>query len=160
MSKRTFGQRTFGQRTFGARTWDGGGTSDPPLTDCGTDMMEWGQGWLSDQLHANMSQPVVYQRGGKKIALCATFGTKMYRYSDINGNSFVQHTDKDFIIPCNLMKIDGVAFFPDYGDKIRVRRGGTVEVYEVMAPNGEAPWTYSGPYNIMVRIHTKLTANE
>lgn len=129
---------------------------DPPLTDCGVDILARGMAWLTDQLQAHLSQPVIYQRGALKVALCATFGRKLLRIDDGFGSIRMEWTDRDFLVPASKLKLGGQAVLPERGDRVKVQEGGVTHVYEVLAPGNEPPWRWCDPYRRMIRIHSKL----
>lgn len=138
----------------------GGGSGvdpDPALTACGTDMLASGLAFLTVQLQAHLSQPIIYQRGARKVALCATPGKKkLYRLTDGDGNTRIDFTDRDFLIPTASLVIDGSAVLPARGDFVKTTEAGVTRVYEVSAPGGEAVYDWSDPYRLVLRVHAKL----
>lgn len=133
---------------------------EPEPAVCGNDVMARGMAWLTGQLQAHASQPVVYQRGNAKVALCATFGRKLLKLDDGEGGIRMEWTDRDFLIPAASLVIGGGAVLPKRGDLVRVAAGAEVLVYEVGAPGGEPPWTWSDPFRRMLRIHAKQVGTE
>jgi hypothetical protein len=134
---------------------------DPPLSSCGNDLLSRGAAWLSGQLQANASQPVIYQRGNAKIAICATFGKKLLKLNDDFGGIRMKWTDRDFIIPASSLIFSGSAVLPRPGDLIREPVGNTIEVYEVTPPDPTEPeWRWSDPFHTLLRVHAKHLKTE
>jgi hypothetical protein len=133
---------------------------EPTPADCGTDLMARGSAWLTGKLQSGVSQPVVYHRGNRKIAVCATFGRKLLKLDDGEGGVRMVWTDRDFLIPAASLVIAGSATLPKRGDRIRVIEGGATQVYEVLGPGGEPAWTWSDPFRRMLRIHGKHVGTE
>lgn len=130
------------------------------MAGCGTDILALGVAWLRDQMQAHASQTVTYSRGLDSVTLCATFGRKLFKLDDGEGGIRMEWTDRDFLIPVASLVLAGNPILPQRGDLIRETVGEWVEVYEVLAPGGEAPWTYSDPYHTVYRIHAKRAATE
>jgi len=152
--KQTFASQTFNPNTFASGNWQGVGVPvEPEPANCGTDMMENGMAWLRDQLQAYVSQPIIYQRGNHKIAICATFGHKLLKLDDGFGGTRIQWTDRDFLIPTASLVFSGNRVLPQRGDLITVNRGGVSLTYEVAPIAGEPPWQWSDPFHKMLRIH-------
>lgn len=156
-----FGHRYFGGRYFGPRYFGPGvdvePTPDPEPAECGNDLLSRGMAFLATQLQTHASQPIVYQRGDERIALCATFGRKLLKLNDGMGGSRLEWTDRDFIVPSSSLVLSGGAATPRRGDRVRVNiGGGVIQTYEVTAPGNEPPWQWCDPFRKMIRIHAKL----
>lgn len=127
-----------------------------PSADCGTDVMERGMAWLTDQLQAHVAQPIIYARGNEVIEFCATFGRKLFQLQDIDGGIRMQWSDRDFIFPATSLDFGGGPVLPRRGDTVTVDLGdGTGIVYEVAAPGGEQPYRWSDPFKKSLRVHAK-----
>lgn len=116
-----------------------------------------------DQLIATMQKTValdsiVYHRGVTSVILLkkAWTGRTPFRVT-IRGNSLLIWSEKDFLIPCNDLKIEGVFIIPQDGDWIEVPFNNIEgsQKFEMMAPQGEQKWRYSDPQRKIYRIHTK-----
>ena len=119
------------------------------------DIMASGAAWLTDQLQANVAQPVSYLRDGAILAILATFGRKLLAIDDGIGSLRLEMTDCDFIVPAAALQIDGIRFEPERGDTVTLNRNGVTEVYEVLPFGSEQPWGWCDPFGEMMRIHTK-----
>lgn len=159
--KQTFAGHTFGGSTFASGSWTGVGVPlEPTPAVCGTDLLARGMAWLTDQLQAHASQPVIYQRGSTRIAVCASLGESMLKLSDEMGAVRIEWTDQDFMIPKASLVLSGAGALPRRGDKISINDGTSVRTYEV-APYGKEPaWKWCDPFHKMIRIHTKLITTE
>lgn len=124
------------------------------------DILRTGTAWLTGQLQAHASEPVTYTRGAETIDVRATFGRKLFQLDDGQGGIRMEWTDKDFLIPVASLALGGNFVVPRRGDEVRVDTGLGVEVYAVLAPGGEAPWTYADPFEQIYRIHGKRVATE
>lgn len=136
---------------------------DPPLGECGDDLMARGMAWLNGSggmLMRHLSQPVVYRRGSVAVALCATVGQKLLKLNDGEGGVVMEWTDADFLIPTADLLDSEIGGTPQRGDTVKQLRNGVYHTYEVLAPGGEPPWRYSDPYQYMLRIHAKLVKTE
>ena len=111
-------------------------------------MIENGAVWLAGQRSRHLSVPATYHRqDGKTLNLAVTLGTTVFRAENSYGN-IVRTESHDFIV-------DALDFEPQAGDWFTYagRR------YEVLAPNGEPVWRWSGPGQTAMRIHTKEVGN-
>jgi len=66
----------------------------------------------------------------------------------------------DFLVAAADLVLGGAAVLPAVGDRIRVASGGTVQVFEVMAPGGQAHYRPSDPHGLTLRIHAKRIGQE
>ena len=114
-------------------------------------LLEQGAEWLKEQRNACLAETVKYcpQTGSAKN-ISATIGRTLFRAEDQYGVT-VRIESRDFIISA-----DDVDFTPVRGDVI-VYNG---KRYEVLAPNGEPVWRWSGNGNCSRRIHTKEIGDE
>lgn len=123
------------------------------------DRFEAGQKWLAQQLTGHASRSVVYQRGHEQVELLATIGKSSYQLDDGAGTR-TRAQVRDYLIDTHLLVLDGLATLPRAGDQVRETDGERIYVYEVMALGGEAPWRYSDPFRLKLRVHTKLVRTE
>ena len=109
-------------------------------------MLEQASAWLEAQRMKGLVVSAVYERrGGGKIPVHVTLGRTLFRAENEYGVT-VRTESRDFLIAASELAGD-----PERGDAILydgVR-------YEVLAPNGEPVWRWSGTYRWMRRIHTK-----
>lgn len=124
------------------------------------DLLQTGSDWLADQLKTHASRPVVYRRGAQQLAVQATIGRTLLKLDDGYGGVRMEWTDRDFLIPAADLVIGGNSVLPERGDMIRETQGGTVFVYEVMAPGKEPAWRWSDVFRKVLRIHTKQVGIE
>ena len=102
--------------------------------------------WLTEKLEECFSVPVVYiSKDGKSFNVTATLGKTLFRTENEYGLT-TRIESRDFLIPKSKLPI-----LPQRGDKI-IYDGRR---YEVLAPNGESVWRWSGRTNVLRRIHTK-----
>ena len=115
------------------------------------DMLRSASNWLNKQRAENLSEPILLQhyngeeKDGVPVSLKATRGRSLFRVEDRYGITIRVHST-DFIIPS-----DDLVRFPAKGDEI-IADG---RVYEVLAPNDEPVWRWSGNYKEAIRVHTK-----
>lgn len=113
-----------------------------------------GAAWLSEQRHAHVASGVVYERDGERLEISATVGLTTWEVEESGTLQKVE--SRDFIV-----RAADLAFgLPRRGDRIRETVGGTVLIYEVLAPAGEDVWRYSDPQRNDVRVHTKHVDTE
>ncbi len=130
----------------------------PQPGSCGNDLMAAGAAWITGQLQAHASRPVVYVRGTAGIAVCASIGRTLLKLDDGDGGIRMEWTDRDFLIPTAKLILGGVKVTPERGDLIRERHNGILSTFEVLAPGGEPPWRWSDPHRNLLRIHAKLVS--
>ncbi len=102
--------------------------------------------WLNSQRNDFLSVPAVYLcRNGEVFQVKATVGKTLFRVENEYGVT-VRTVSCDFLIPVKDLPTE-----PESGDTI-LYNGNR---YEVLAPNGEPVWRWSGSCHITRRIHTK-----
>ncbi len=109
-------------------------------------MLENAAEWLNSQREANLSVPVTYNsRNRGLLSLSASLGKTLFRAEDEYGIT-VRVESRDFLISASQLPFEPV-------------RGDSIDYagyrYEVLAPNGEPVWRWSGASHITRRIHTK-----
>lgn len=106
-------------------------------------LLENAAAWLDDQRQKSLSVSVVYvRRDGEVFSLQATVGRTLFRAENEYGVT-IRTEARDFIT-------SDLPVTPERGDKIIHNN----RQYEVLAPNGEPVWRWSGK---AMRIHTKET---
>ena len=109
-------------------------------------ILEQASAWLDSQRQKSLSVPAVYvRRDGKVFSVKATQGRTLFRAEDQYGTT-IRTESRDFLIAASELACD-----PERGDRI-ICSG---HEYEVLAPNGEPVWRWSGSYHWTRRIHTK-----
>ena len=102
--------------------------------------------WLTTQREECLSVPITYRfKNGGSAELTATIGRTLFRAETEYGTT-IRVESRDF-----LVSAVNLAEAPQRGDRI-VHDG---RVYEVLAPNNEPVWRWSGPQHVAYRIHTK-----
>jgi hypothetical protein len=124
-----------------------------------TNMLQRASDWLEEKRTLHASRVVTYVRGVQSANPPASIGRTVYDVDDGYG-MLVRYESRDFLILVADLMFDGVPALPQRGDRIRETQGGTVFVYEVMAPGKDPPWRYSDPYRKTFRIHTKQVAED
>jgi len=123
-------------------------------------LLTTGVAWLDGQRKAHAAQTVTYTRGETSVSLAVTLGRKAYQIDGGYGAA-VWVRSLDIIVSAADLRLGGVAATPEPGDRMRVARGSTVDVYEVMAPGGDmSHYEPADPTRTMWRIHTKHVATE
>lgn len=111
-------------------------------------LIEQGAAWLEAQRLKELSVPAVYaRRDGTQIPVNVTLGRTLFRAENEYGVT-IRIESKDFLISISDLSDD-----PERGDAI-LYNGVR---YEVLAPNAEPVWRWSGSYHWTRRIHTKET---
>ncbi len=108
--------------------------------------------WLQDVVAAHNGISVTYRRGSAASVVTATPGSTVFRFNDEYGRT-VRTESRDFLIAVSDL---AALTEPERGDQIEETQDGVVYTYEVLAPNSEPCWRYSGPFRKIYRIHTKL----
>lgn len=109
-------------------------------------MMRQAENWLKEQRRTFLSEMVRYiRRDGEVCSIPASRGRTVFRAENEYGVSVIVRS-VDFIVA-----YEDLNFYPDKGDEIQVDG----ERYEVLAPNNEPVWRWSGLDNTSLRIHSK-----
>jgi len=109
-------------------------------------LLENAAAWLNDQREECLSVPIEYRfRRGGSVELTASVGRTLFRAENEYGVT-IRVESRDFLVSAEKLPDE-----PQSGDRI-VHAG---RVYEVLAPNGEPVWRWSGPQHVTRRIHTK-----
>ena len=102
--------------------------------------------WLNDKREECLSVLIEYRfRSGGSVELTASVGRTLFRAENEYGVT-VRVESRDFLVSAEALPGE-----PQSGDRI-VYAG---RLYEVLAPNGEPVWRWSGPQHVTRRIHTK-----
>lgn len=110
--------------------------------------MSLAENFIAEMRKKNCSVTIEYHSingNGVLSGISATLGRTSFRTNDSYGASIISHS-KDFIIETNDIPLE-----PQSGDTIHYNG----KVYEVLAPNDEPVWRYSGVCEESIRIHTK-----
>ena len=109
-------------------------------------LLESASKWLDAQRRENLSVSIIYhpKKGGSSEIL-ATLGRTLFRTENQYGIT-TRIESRDFLVLADDLPND-----PERGDTI-IYNGCR---YEVLAPNGEPVWRWSGAYHSTRRIHTK-----
>jgi len=110
-----------------------------------TNLIADAETWLAGQLQNNLATTITYRRGGRSISIAATRGATGHQVDQLTG--IFSWFDQDWIIPASVLTLGE----PVRGDKIEVGS----EVYQVLPPNGEECWRWSGNNQTTYRIHSK-----
>ena len=106
--------------------------------------------WLNEQCEKCLSVPVEYiPRNGTPLTVNATLGRTLFRAENEYGVT-VRIESRDFLIRASFLPGE-----PQRGDRILYAG----REFEVLAPNSEGVWRWSGPQHITRRIHTKEIGN-
>ena len=109
-------------------------------------LLEDAASWLNTRREECLSVPIQYQfRSGGSAELTATVGRTLFRAEDQYGVT-IRVESRDFLVSVNQMPRE-----PQRGDRITYAG----RIYEVLSPNGEPVWRWSGPQHVTRRIHTK-----
>ena len=109
-------------------------------------LLEDAAGWLNGKREECLSVPIEERfRNGGSVELTASVGRTLFRAENEYGVT-VRIESRDFLVSAEALPGE-----PQSGDRI-VHAG---RVYEVLAPNGEPVWRWSGPQHVTRRIHTK-----
>ena len=109
-------------------------------------MLEQASEWLNGQRLESLSTPVEYiRKGGEQITVNAALGKTLFRAENEYGAT-IRIESRDFLVSASEMVND-----PERGDQI-IYNGCR---YEVLAPNSEPVWRWSGSFHHTRRIHTK-----
>ncbi len=109
-------------------------------------LLENAAAWLNDQREECLSVPIEYRfRSGGSVGLTASVGRTLFRAENEYGVT-IRVESRDFLVSAEKLPDE-----PQSGDRI-VHAG---RVYEVLAPNGEPVWRWSGSQHVTRRIHTK-----
>lgn len=120
-----------------------------------TNLIQSGTSWQAQQLLEHCASAITYTRTGLGSVSCsAVFGRSALRVTDDYGNVRLVWTDRDFLVARASLVLSGNEVTPQAGDRIAVTAGGKVTTYEVLAPFGEAVWTWACDGQ-MRRIRTK-----
>jgi len=115
------------------------------------DMLHRASDWLNSRRAEGLSETVVLQyysdgeKDGSPVTLTATRGRSLFRAEDRFGVTIRVHSTDFIFLAADLTR------FPAKGDEI-IADG---RVFEVLAPNNEPVWRWSGNYNEAIRVHTK-----
>lgn len=113
-------------------------------------LLESGMSFLSEQRRTHLTVPAVYRRGGMDYPVSVTPGRTVFRTENEYGQN-VRTVSSDFLLSASELE-----FVPVRGD--RIIRGSAI--YEVLSPDGEPCWRWSGIPGTTLRIHTKIIGKD
>ena len=109
-------------------------------------LLESAAEWLNRKREECLSVPIIYLlKDGSSLELTATIGRTLFRAENEYGVT-IRVESRDFLISTGKLSAP-----PQRGDRI-IYAGRR---YEVLAPNGEPVWRWSGTGQLVRRIHTK-----
>ena len=109
-------------------------------------LLESASEWLNEQRRDCLSVTITYKpKGGGSFEIPATLGRTLFRTENQYGST-IRIESRDFLVAAADLSDD-----PERGDTI-LYNGMR---YEVLAPNAEPVWRWSGAYHSTRRIHTK-----
>lgn len=113
-------------------------------------LLESAAEWLCNQSEKSLSVSIRYiPRNGTPLSVNAVVGRTLFRAENEYGMT-VRVESRDFLIPVSNLPQE-----PQRGDRI-IYAG---REFEVLAPNSEPVWRWSGSQHITRRIHTKEVGN-
>lgn len=118
-----------------------------------TDLLQTGAQWLADQQAEQCAHAVTYTRAGVSATVQALVGASEWELPDAGGPALMV-TTRDYIIRVADLRLSGAAITPARGDRITESVGGSTEIFEVMAPEGEQHYRHTDQYGYAYRIHT------
>lgn len=117
------------------------------------DRLATGLAHLTRRLQERAGRQVTYRRGADSVTLTATVGSSLLRLTEPGGGSRIERTERDYLIAPDLLVLGGRVVEPRRGDRVEDAADG--RVYEVLAPEGEAPWRYADGRGTLLRVHCK-----
>ncbi len=121
-------------------------------------MMSNAMTWLRGTLAEAAGVAITYTDGTYSVDLTPWIGRTVFG-STLDGAARVEWGDRDYLIPADLLILNGVVVKPAVGNRITETVNGTAKTYEVMRPaTGEPAWRYSDPGETLLRIHVKRVA--
>lgn len=123
-----------------------------------SDLLRQGCAWLATMFKSHAAHTVTYVRGEQTVDVLATVGSTTF---DVEKSFGVQSFEaRDYLVTPADLVLGGVTITPAKGDQVKETIGGTIVVYEVMAPGTEAVWGYCDAGRAMLRVHTKQVGVE
>jgi hypothetical protein len=116
-------------------------------------MLKDGAEFLSDQLHASASEPVVYVRGDDEVDLSAIIGRMEGAGQDTDGYT-TDGDQVDFIIAAADLVIDAAAVEPEIGDYIKHTRDGVEYKYTLARDELDRLYRRCDEHGFDIRVHT------
>jgi hypothetical protein len=120
------------------------------------DLLEQSQEWLTSMNRIHRSRPVIYARGAQSKEVPALIGRTVFKV-DTGYGLFERVEARDYLVEVADLTEFGE---PARGDRVKDTLDGQVELFEVMAPGGEAHFRFSDSYRKVFRIHTKHVGTE
>lgn len=114
---------------------------------------------LAQRLGNEAPVSIVYHRGNDSVSIpvgCWA-GRTPFRTQDQLGSSRLEWSERDYMIPVELLVLDGQTVQPqehDWIEEVFPEPEGSKE-YELVAPNNEPVWRFGEQSKVWYRIHTK-----
>lgn len=125
-------------------------------------LFEKARTWLPAQMEAAAGVgPVTYTRARTLhvVTLSPWVGRTLFATSREAGGASVAWGDRDYLVPRDQLRVGGVEFEPDDGDRLVEVIGGVACTFEVMKPDtGEPAWRWSDTGETTYRLHVKKVA--
>lgn len=98
----------------------------------------------------------VRKNGNTVLITTGWIGQTRFRIEE-QGNSRLEYSDRDYLIPVESLTYEGVKFLPEKGDRIveNFDSPDSQQSFELSAPNDEPVWRHSDPQRTRYRIHCK-----
>lgn len=115
---------------------------------------------LRDVLGTEAAVSIVYHRpqGSGELTVSITncwVGQTRFRTNE-GRFSRLDFSDRDYLIPVDLLILDGELVQPKENDWIeQIINGKPSQQFNLIAPEGEPVWRYSDPQETIYRCHTK-----
>ena len=106
-------------------------------------------------LNSAAGETVTYHRDSASVDVTAIATQPDFAVENDEG-LITRFDGLDWMILAADLILSGSSAEPKDGDQIRQTRSDGIYVYEVMAPQGLAPFNWVGPYRLQYRVHTKL----
>ena len=129
-------------------------------------MLSRGIDWLAKMQKQHLAVPVIYERlprdgrkRGQRVEVLAVMGR-----SGVDGDTAVDSVRvdaeaMDFLIDASILKFGKTEIEPRTDDRIHVKGGSQILVYEVVSNVlGSPPWRWSDSHRTIRRISTKLAS--
>lgn len=101
---------------------------------------------------------VRYYVGAEYVDVPAGLGHSELEIVNADGVVVTTWRPRDFLIVAAELVLNGVQITPAIGHRIVLTVGNATETYTVAHPDPQqAPWRYSDPFNVTLRIHTNRT---
>lgn len=126
---------------------------EPPVVVSTTNMLRIGSAFLSEQRHANTTEPIIYRRGAAQVELSATVGRINSQEQTLS--EFVVDAERvDFIVRSTDLVLSGSKTLPIDGDEIEYDAGAGGMVYSVRRDELDRVYRPVDEFGGDLRVHT------